>query len=909
MSWSSSLKTSFRLGKGTDGRVPSSGAALIRSSHGFRYAAVVILCLCFSGFSAAGHAADGVHQVTPELREQAVRVLRQVLREGSVEDKVRAAELLLTLDYPEGTVEALREELREGDIEVATRLEIWQVLANLFLPDGQTNPWVDKIRGVLFDEDSSTADRVQAAKALGELGYQLEEDDRVEVWARLAHVARSAAERDEWVERVSHVSVNPDADDAVRERAREALNSLETSGAGEGFSPGGSKDSAESGDSVNGGRLAANLHWLRFLSGAEGAERDLAALLLSDAPEVRADAAFALGRISVISEEVQQRLVESAKAEPTDSAGWPRLAGAAAVHSEDETRQRLKVELLEYVRARSGKRRYQACLELARITHEDDLPELIALMDDETAAVRAAAAYAILRTGRRVSRGMSWLDWSVIILYAAAMLLTGWYYSRRTKTTEDYLLGGRTMKPLSLGLSLFATLLSAITYLAMPGEIIKNGPVFVLGKISAYPFVALIVGWFLIPVIMRLKITSAYEMLETRLGLGARMLGSVFFLSLRLMWMSLVIFATSDKVLVPVLGLSGYWWATPVLCAVLGLVTVAYTSMGGLRAVVFTDVVQTFILFGGAILALVLVSAHFGGPAGWWPTEWPTHWPDPKWGYDPDPRSRTFFAALIGTLVWFVCTSGSDQMAIQRYQATRNAKAARRTLVASLTASAFASLFLSLVGLALLAYLRDNPHLVADGQRILSDADKAFPRFIAYGLPAGLSGLVMAGLLAAAMSSLSSGVNSSCSVITSDFVDRFRRLRDVESDHVRQAKYISVVVGVVVVALSTGVGMVQGNLIALAFKICNLLTAPLFGLFFMAIFVRFATGFGTLVGAAFGLATVVLISYWEEIFGVQGISFLWAMPLGLFVQVAVGTLISLLPIGTRRPPLPKAPPT
>jgi SSS family solute:Na+ symporter len=179
-----------------------------------------------------------------------------------------------------------------------------------------------------------------------------------------------------------------------------------------------------------------------------------------------------------------------------------------------------------------------------------------------------------------------------------------------------------------------------------------------------------------------------------------------------------------------------------------------------------------------------------------------------------------------------------------------------------------------------------------------------------------LSGLIVAGLLAAAMSSLSSGLNSSCSVITVDFIDRFRTRPTSETDHVRLAKYVSVVVGVVVVALSSGVGMVQGNLLEVAFKVVNLLTAPLFGLFFMAMFVRWATGPGTLVGAAFGLVVVVLISYWaelrgvvgirsmilylEDLMGTEGVSFLWAMPLSLLVQVVVGMLVSLVPIGRKR---------
>ena len=143
------------------------------------------------------------------------------------------------------------------------------------------------------------------------------------------------------------------------------------------------------------------------------------------------------------------------------------------------------------------------------------------------------------------------------------------------------------------------------------------------------------------------------------------------------------------------------------------------------------------------------------------------------------------------------------------------------------------------------------------------------------------------------MSSLSSGVNSACSVIKVDFVDRFRRGPAVGQAHdVRRAMAISVVVGAVVVLLSSAVGAVEGNLLAVAFKVCNLLTAPLFGLFFMAMFVRRATVLGTHAGAAVGLAVIVAVNFWEEMFGRPGINFLWAMPLGLAAQIMVGVVIS-----------------
>ena len=500
-----------------------------------------------------------------------------------------------------------------------------------------------------------------------------------------------------------------------------------------------------------------------------------------------------------------------------------------------------------------------------------------------------SAALAALPIGEDIQAGISIIDWIVIVAYALGMITVGWYCARRATTTEDYLLGGRAMKPWAVGLSLFATLFSTLSYLAVPGEMIMHGPM-IAAQIVIFPLIILVVGWLLIPRIMKLKVTSAYEILETRLGIGVRLLGASFFLGMRLLWMSLIIYATTSQVLIPLLG-----WdesATPYICAVLGIVTVIYTSMGGLRAVVITDVVQTFILLGGAALTIGLITVDLGGVGAWWPTQWDPAWDPPKIWFDRDARVTVAMASL-SALVWYVCTAGSDQMAIQRYLATRDIKAARSMFNTSMFANALVMVFLSILGLALLAWFQANPDMLAAGQTISTSADNLLPRFIVIGLPSGVSGLVVAALLAAAMSSLSSGINSSCSVITVDFVERFRAADGPQTDHVRLAKYISWLLGIVVVGLSFGVGMVSGNLLEVTYKLVNLPVAPLFVLFFMAMFVPWSTPFGTIVAATVSMAVAIGIGFFEF----MGLGFIWIMPVSLIVGIVVGMLASLVPIG------------
>jgi SSS family solute:Na+ symporter len=557
----------------------------------------------------------------------------------------------------------------------------------------------------------------------------------------------------------------------------------------------------------------------------------------------------------------------------------------------------LAAELAHFAAGGNREEKVEACQTLADVGGPAALAPLTRLLDATDSDARATAAYAILKIGRRAGHHLVPWDWAVIAVYALGMLSVGWYYSRRTKTREQYLLGDRQMRPLMVGISLFASLISTISYLAWPGEVIKYGPMMMIGTVLAYPLIGVVVGWLMIPFIMRLRVTSAYEILELRLGPGVRTLGSLLFLCLRLMWMSVIVYATTSRVLVPLLGLDPS--RTPLVCAILAFVTIAYTAMGGLRAVVITDLIQSAILLGAAIITVMVINASLGGVHAWWPSGWLAHWPALQFGYAPGARV-TVFGAMLATFTWYVCTSASDQIAIQRYLATRDAKAARTVLFISLVADTVVSSILALVGLGLFAYFQAFPHLLPANQTVLGDSDKLFSQFIVTGLPVGLSGLVVAGLLACAMSALSAGINSTCSVITIDVLDRLPGgKKRAAGDGVKSLKYVSVFVGIVVVLLSLLVNMVHGNLLEVCYKVVNLLTAPLAGLFFLAMFVPWARSFGTMVGAACGLAVVIRVSYWHEFMGVQGISFLWAMPLSLVVEVGVGALVSLIPIGRR----------
>lgn len=483
---------------------------------------------------------------------------------------------------------------------------------------------------------------------------------------------------------------------------------------------------------------------------------------------------------------------------------------------------------------------------------------------------------------------MEILDWLVLAAYALLMLGVGAFYSRQNKTADDYLLGGRRMSPIALGLSLFATLVSTLSYLGNPGEMITHGPMMATQS-AAHPLIYLIVGYGLIPLLMRQPVTSAYELLETRLGTSIRKAGAAVFLLLRLGWMATILFATSSVVLVPLLGLEPYW--TPWLCIIIGVITALYASTGGLKAVVMTDAIQSVTMLAGAVVTLAVITLSTGGVAAWWPTEWPENWQEPNWGFDPDSRV-SFGMLMVSTTLWYVCTNGSDQMSIQRFLSTRDAAAARKTLLVSQITDATVMILLGLTGIAVLGFYRAHPPELAEGQALSSIGDQLFPRFIMTQMPAGLSGLVLGAILSAALSSLSSGVNSACGVLEKDFLSSRSEDSSTDAETVLRLKWLTWLVSAIAIALSMLNLLFVGNLVERCFKLINLLTAPLFVLFFLALFVPWANAFGAWLGLLTSIATAVLIAYSKDLALPVTVSFVWIIPCSLLVGITVGTLAS-----------------
>ena len=497
------------------------------------------------------------------------------------------------------------------------------------------------------------------------------------------------------------------------------------------------------------------------------------------------------------------------------------------------------------------------------------------------------------------SSGLHWIDGAIVALYALGMISLGWYYRKRQKSLNEYFVGNRTMNPGLIGVSMFVTLFSTISFLATPGEVYGKGP-FILTSSLSIPFYYLIVGYLIVPAYMRFRLISAYELLEQKRGLSVRLLGAVLFIMLRLTWMSLLIHLSAQAMLL-MLGLEQD--QLPYVALVIGAVAITYASFGGLRAVVITDFLQFCLLCGGALLVVITVTIRLGG-FGWFPTEWSSGWDtQPLFSLDPNVR-LTVFGSILGGTLWWVCTAGGDQTAVQRFMSVQDVKAARRSFLLNSLAGILVNVILALVAFSLLGYFEARPELLPPG----IGADRVFPHYIVHHLPIGISGLVVAGLFAAAMSSVDSGVNSLTAVVVTDFVGRFRRRTLSEIARVRLSQALALVIGtIVVVGSSFLVGNVPGNFLEIAQRTLHLYVGAIFLLFFLSLFVPFSTSAGVIAGSLSALLTAASVAYWgtlngivqslgwvslSERTGIVDFSFQWILPVSLSVGLAAGCLVS-----------------
>ena len=469
-------------------------------------------------------------------------------------------------------------------------------------------------------------------------------------------------------------------------------------------------------------------------------------------------------------------------------------------------------------------------------------------------------------------------NWTVLILYLLAMLGMGIYFMRRENGAEDFFKGGGRIPWWAAGISIYATMLSAITYMAIPAKAYATDWTY-YPMLWMIPVVGFPVIWYYLPYFRRLKAASAYAILEERFNVATRMMASTLFCIFMVARMALVMYLPS-LALTAVTGIDIY------LCIILmGLVTIIYCTMGGVEAVIWGDVVQGCILVGGAIFAALYL---WGNTEGGFSGAWQLAVDNDKmrlfiWSLDY--RRVTFWVAIIGGgIANNLISYTSDQTVIQRYMTTKDEKSAGRSILVNGFMSVFISVAFYFIGTGLYTFYKTHPQSL---DITMQQGDAIFPYFMMSQMPAGIAGLLIAAIFAATMSTISSNINSVSTAFSVDFVQRFRP-KTTDAALLRVARWTCVVSGL----LGLGIALLMAtwdiaSLLDYFNTILGLLTSGLGGLFVMAVFLPRIKGGAALTGFIAGELVVFLMYLYTDV------NFFLFGAVGIVVSVIVAWLLSL----------------
>jgi SSS family transporter len=467
-------------------------------------------------------------------------------------------------------------------------------------------------------------------------------------------------------------------------------------------------------------------------------------------------------------------------------------------------------------------------------------------------------------------------NYGVLIAYLAVLIGMGAYFSRREKSTGDFFLAGKRIPWWAAGLSVYATQLSAITFVSLPALAYATDWMIAPGYIMIFAMAPIVV-FFYLPFYCRLNVTTAYEYLERRFNLSVRLFGSASFIAFQVMRMAVVVY-------LPALALAAITGIDVYVCILLmGVLATVYTYLGGMEAVIWTDVIQAVVLTGGVLISLALVLRQEGGIA----PIYEAALADGKlrmvnWTWSS--AELATWSVMLGSLMLQFGPYTTDQAVIQRYLSTKNERAAAGGVWMNGIISVPGGLLFFVLGTCLYVFFKARPELLNVGMQ----NDQVFPLFIARELPQGISGLVIAGIFAASMSSLDSSMHSVSTAITVDFYRRFKP--DVSDHHcLIVARRIVVFVGALAVLVACA--LVRYDIKSLYFlfqKILGLVSSGLVGVFILGIFTRRSNAQGVLIGAAVSIAVLAYVTWYSSL------NFYLYSVVGIGTCVVVGYLASVV---------------
>jgi solute:Na+ symporter, SSS family len=470
--------------------------------------------------------------------------------------------------------------------------------------------------------------------------------------------------------------------------------------------------------------------------------------------------------------------------------------------------------------------------------------------------------------------GLDKLDLAIIALYLIGITLFGLRFRKRHRSLRDYFLAGRDIPWWAISLSIVAAETSTLTIISIPGLAYDTNLTF-LQVILGYVVGRVVISFVLLPHYFRGDLYTAYELIERRFGRNLRSLTAGLFLLTRTAAEGVRVYAVSIVVAIAL----GTGEITSI--AIITILTLIYTFEGGLAAVIWTDVVQTVIYVGGTLIGLGTI-LHLV-PGGW--TAIHAAAADAGKLQVFDFRASftipyTFWAGVIGGAFFTTASHGTDQLIVQRLLAARSQKQSMTALISSGVAILFQFALFLIVGVMLWAYYR-LPSVT------FGKPDRIYPTFIVSRMPHGISGLLIAAILAAAMSNLSAALNALSSSSIMDFYVRFRPQAD-ERTRMRLSRFSTFVWALLLFLIAIVSLHRVGRVVEIGLQIASIAYGALLGVFLLGVLTREANQSGAMVGMLFGFFVELYLWQWTRV------PWTWWVMIGTIVTFAAGYASSLL---------------
>lgn len=488
-----------------------------------------------------------------------------------------------------------------------------------------------------------------------------------------------------------------------------------------------------------------------------------------------------------------------------------------------------------------------------------------------------------LRSGQHL---LHWIDWLVIVVYLAAMLgIGGYFYLRGQKGSEaEFFMGGRSIPFWAAGVSLYATNTSSISFIAIPAKAYETNWQYLTNNLVAVLGLMFVAVW-IVPLLRRLDLMSVFSYLETRFHPTIRMLASALAILMQIGSRLSVILFLPALAIATITGIDVVW-----SIMIMGGFTIIYTVMGGMRAVVWTDFVQVFVKMGGAIFAIIFILMSLGSDLDAVREAVALQEKTKLLDFSFDLTKATVWGFIFLVVFDVVLTFPKDQVLMQRTLATKSDKEAGRSIWVFAAIMIPGGFVFYSIGTALWMYYRQNPERLDP----LLPIDATFPLFIAAELPVGVTGLIIAGIFAAAMSTLSSIINSVATLLSVDFYDRLAKA-PTERGSVRFAEWMTVVVGLIGIGLALLLSRFDiHSLFDVSIELAGLLGGGFAGAYTLGMFTRRANSQGVAIGI--GSAIVLTTLAWSF----DLVHPYFYLGISIMLCIVIGYLASLLFPATQR---------